>query len=317
MAERAMGIELPRGPEVALKRKLSASRAASTPVIKDASLTSAIFGGFSGCVAKTCVAPLSRTVIQMQLHSLHQDTGSMFTTMRGIWREGGLPAFWRGNMATLWHRAVTNCVNFPINELCKSHLHGCSDNVRSMISAFGGSFAGVCVGHPIDVVKTRLSAAKRFGYSGMFKTVSKIHMEEGLGAFYAGFRITVFAVVPNVACCFYLRDLFKQSPIPSLVSSRLGGWVNDGAVAGGAAGGVTAALFYPVDALKRQQQMGLAVSFFSHQGAVSTTVPLLRSRQGLLLCYRGLLPELIKVTCNTAIMFGLYDMLSAKQHKEH
>lgn len=312
-AERAIGTELPRGPEVALKRKLSVSRA-SSPVIKDASLAMAISGGFSGCVAKTCVAPLSRTVIQMQLHSLHQDTGSMFTTMRGIWREGGLPAFWRGNMATLWHRAVVNCVNFPMNELCKSHVHGCSDNVRSMISAFGGSFAGVCVGHPIDVVKTRLSAAKRFGYSGILKTVSKIHMEEGLGAFFAGFRITVVTVVPNVACCFYLRDLFKQSPIPSVVSSRLGGWVNDGAVAGGAAGGVAAALFYPVDALKRQQQMGLAVSFFSNNGALS--VPLLRSWQGLLLCYRGLLPELIKVTCNTAIMFGLYDMLSAKQHKQ-
>ncbi|CAL1144715.1 unnamed protein product [Cladocopium goreaui] len=290
-AERAIGTELPRGPEVALKRKLSVSRA-SSPVIKDASLAMAISGGFSGCVAKTCVAPLSRTVIQMQLHSLHQDTGNMFTTMRGIWREGGLPAFWRGNMATLWHRAVVNCVNFPINELCKSHVHGCSDNVRSMISAFGGSFAGVCVGHPIDVVKTRLSAAKRFGYSGILKTVSKIHMEEGLGAFFAGFRITVVTVVPNVACCFYLRDLFKQSPIPSVVSSRLGGWVNDGAVAGGAAGGVAAALFYPVDALKRQQQMGLAVSFLSNNGALS--VPLLRSWQGLLLCYRGLLPELIK-----------------------
>ena len=137
------------------------------------------FLGF--CIMSHHFLELLKQVIQMQLHSLHQDTSGsglgkeqelthsfflqpifdpiqsgilsqtgpchiwcihstvslaghrcftqakpvtlgMFTTMRGIWREGGLPAFWRGNMATLWHRAVVNCVNFPVNELCKDQL---------------------------------------------------------------------------------------------------------------------------------------------------------------------------------------------------
>jgi len=252
-------------------------------------------GGFSGCVAKTCVAPLSRIVIQMQLHALHGH-GSIRDVISGIYAEGGFSAFWRGNTATLWHRGLSNCINFPVNSWCKERLHEHPEHVRNILSAFGGSLAGICIGHPIDVVRTRLCAAKRFGYTGIRQTASRIYVEEGFSAFYAGFRISLCTVVPNVACCFYLKDVCMGLPMVSAISSSSSGWINESAVAGGLGGGMTAFLFYPCDSLKRQQQMGIS------------WVEIWKKFEGWSL-YRGLAPELFKVSCNTAIMFGLYEWL--------
>lgn len=262
-------------------------------------MASPLLGAIAGCTAKSMVAPLSRTVIQMQLHHLHH-TGSMLDTMRGIYQEGGIRAFWRGNGATLLYRGVVNGVNFPVNELCKRYLKEQPQEARNFVSAFAGSFAGICIGHPVDVIKTRISASQRFGYSGILETIGRLHAEEGLMAFYAGFRVSMVTVVPNVACCFYLKDTLKSFPLVKALSSRSDGWLSESAIAGGTAGGITSTLFFPFDSWKRRLQMPR----FEAKAATAVV--------DLHLHYRGLLPELIKVSCNTAIMFGLYDWLSQR-----
>jgi solute carrier family 25 uncoupling protein 8/9 len=45
----------------------------------------------------------------------------------------------------------------------------------------------VCVGSPVDVVKSRVMGDKVGAYNGMLHCFSKTFAQEGLGAFYKGF----------------------------------------------------------------------------------------------------------------------------------
>ncbi|CAJ1383644.1 unnamed protein product [Effrenium voratum] len=264
-------------------------------------------GGVSGCMAKTAVAPLSRTVIQMQLHSTHH-TGNMRSTLLSIYREGGILSFWRGNGAMLCHRGVVNCINFPVNDLCKQQLQQQDRELRNACSALAAALTGTAAGHPLDVIKTRLSASKRFGYVGIWQTAQRMYSEEGLRSFVAGFRVSLAAVGPSVAACFYLKDRFSASHVVHQLSTRSRGWLSESSIAGGAAGCVTSFAFFPLDSWKRQLQMSVVAA---GGRARLAAVPL--QGAALLDAYRGLLPELIKVGCNTAIMFGLYDWLNPRR----
>ncbi|CAJ1404210.1 unnamed protein product [Effrenium voratum] len=238
-------------------------------------------------------------VIQMQLHSTHH-TGNMRSTLLSIYREGGILSFWRGNGAMLCHRGVVNCINFPVNDLCKQQLQQQDRELRNACSALAAALTGTAAGHPLDVIKTRLSASKRFGYVGIWQTAQRMYSEEGLRSFVAGFRVSLAAVGPSVAACFYLKDRFSASHVVHQLSTRSRGWLSESSIAGGAAGCVTSFAFFPLDSWKRQLQMSVVTA---GGRARLAAVPL--QGAALLDAYRGLLPELIKVGCNTAIMFGI------------
>jgi len=62
-------------------------------------------GGISGCVAKTCVAPLDRVKILFQTRNQHYIKDGKIgvaRTLGAIYREEGLLGLWRGNSATLF-----------------------------------------------------------------------------------------------------------------------------------------------------------------------------------------------------------------------
>lgn len=284
-------------------------------------LRGAALGGLSGCLAKTAVAPLSRIVIQMQLFPLHGDeVAGIRSTARSIYAEGGLRAFWRGNGAMLGHRCVTNGCIFPVNELFKKWLQPLPKHQRDFLAALAGSVAGTTAGQPMDVVKTKLSASRRFGYQSIWQTAARISREEGWRGFYAGFKISCGTIIPTVTVCFFLKDYFRDSHLVGLLSSSSGGWIPP-VVLSGAAGGIGAALLtFPLDTWKRQAQMAgrnrvwqqdiaLTAGWRGVTSSSLASLPLLAG-QYLTRHYHGLPCELIKVSLNTGIMFGLYDEMS-------
>mmetsp|Transcript_31493 Transcript_31493/g.65057 ORF Transcript_31493/g.65057 Transcript_31493/m.65057 type:complete len:317 (+) Transcript_31493:48-998(+) len=295
---------------------LQATTQSQTHVLRGAAI-----GGLSGCLAKTMVAPLSRIVIQMQLFNLHgAEVAGIRSTARGIYAEGGLRAFWRGNGAMLGHRCVTNGCIFPVNELFKKWLQPLPTHQRDFLAALAGSVAGTAAGQPLDVVKTKLSASERFGYDSIWQTVARISREEGWRGFYAGFKISCGTIIPTVTVCFFLKDYFRDSHLVGLLSSRSGGWIPP-VVLSGAAGGIGAALLtFPLDAWKRQAQMAGGNKLWQQEIALTTdstrvtthrAAPFILAWQYLARQYHGLPCELIKVSLNTGIMFGLYEKMSS------
>ena len=61
-----------------------------------------------------------------------------------------------------------------------------------MTCASLAGFSAVCVGSPVDVIKTRMMNAPHGTYSGVFDCFNKIRRTSGLLGFYKGF-------IPNVA----------------------------------------------------------------------------------------------------------------------
>ena len=67
------------------------------------SIKSFIAGGIAGSLAKTCIAPLERTKILMQVSQMYgwYDYGSLSGAMKEIVRKDGLLGFFRGNAAAI------------------------------------------------------------------------------------------------------------------------------------------------------------------------------------------------------------------------
>lgn len=62
-----------------------------------------------------------------------------------------------------------------------------SHPLSSRHQGLGAGFVAVCVGSPVDVVKSRVMGDKVGAYTGMIDCFRKTAAKEGLGAFYQGF----------------------------------------------------------------------------------------------------------------------------------
>ncbi|WFD35114.1 carnitine transporter [Malassezia cuniculi] len=82
--------------------------------------------------------------------------------------------------------------------------------IKSFIS---GGFGGVCailVGHPFDLIKTRLQTAPPGTYKGAFDVIGKTVKADGIKGLYRGMGPPLIGVTPIFALSFFSYDLGKQ-----------------------------------------------------------------------------------------------------------
>lgn len=293
-------------------------------------------GGIAGCVAKTAVAPLSRVTILMQVQSMrphkykdgvNPNNIGVIASLRKICIEEGACSLWRGNVATLVHRFPYTSVTFYANGAIRSRLDhapwaaALPGHSRALAAGGGSACLAVLFCYPLDVVKTRLiTQTKRDYYNGIVDALRKIYRDEGVRGLYRGLSMSIISVVPSLALNFALYEEF------SLFYSGLGAPpFMHSLLAGGSSGATSSTLLFPVDLLRRQMQMvGLGgrprvyanvfqavrhvyrVGARSHDASVGS---ILRPFLGLREFFRGLVPELTKVTPNNAIMFCVHGQL--------
>ena len=56
-------------------------------------------GGFAGVISRTAIAPIERVKILYQINKGTAESG--LAVAKGIWRNEGLSAFWKGNSAAV------------------------------------------------------------------------------------------------------------------------------------------------------------------------------------------------------------------------
>jgi len=294
-----------------------------------------VAGGVAGCVAKTAVAPLSRVTILMQVQSmrphkfkdgLNPNNRGLTASLRKICVEEGVTALWRGNTAMLVHRFPYTSVTFYANGAFRRRLDRSPlakrvpEHLRSLAAGGASACLGIVFCYPLDVVKTRLmSQTKREYYSGIFDALRKICRDEGPQGLYRGLGMSVISVAPSLALNFALYEefslLYSGLGLPPFLHSLL---------AGGSSGATSSTLLFPVDLLRRQMQMvgfggrpRVYTSVFQaarhvySMGSRPHASSCLRVALGLREFFRGLLPELIKVTPNNALMFCVHSQLLA------
>ncbi|WFD31950.1 carnitine transporter [Malassezia sp. CBS 17886] len=88
--------------------------------------------------------------------------------------------------------------------------HSLATSVKSFLS---GGFGGVCailVGHPFDLVKTRLQTASPGTYTGSLDVIKKTVKADGIAGLYRGMGPPLIGVTPIFAISFWSYDLGKK-----------------------------------------------------------------------------------------------------------
>lgn len=192
-----------------------------------ASLKSLAAGAISGAVAKTAVAPFDRTKILMQVSQMYgweRYRGSVWDSMKTIWRTEGFFGFFRGNSATvvrIMPYAAVQYQSFEFYHRALSvhvfHSESPSPVKRFMAGAMAGSTSVLCT-YPMDLARTVLavqiasdSSAKPMRRLGIFATLYTIVREEGFHSLYRGMYPTLVGVVPYAGISFLSFGVLKRA----------------------------------------------------------------------------------------------------------
>lgn len=298
-----------------------------------------VAGGIAGCVSKTAVAPLSRVTILMQVQSMrphkfvdgkNPNNQYLFQSLRKIYLEEGITGFWRGNLATCFHRfpytSITFYANAAIRETLQQSYYASKlpDQSRHLLAGGGAACAAVCTLHPLDVIKTRLMAQTRTEYySGIIDCAKKICRDEGVRGLYRGISVSLCSTTPSIAINFTTFDEFKRLFV------KLGlepGCFSLTFCAGACAGSFASIAMFPMDLVRRQMQMvGVggrplvytnvwqAIRHIFLTGVLRNQGSPIRWLFGFREFFRGLAPELMKVAPHNAIMFSTQNHLISRK----
>ncbi|KAJ1337062.1 hypothetical protein BSLG_006822 [Batrachochytrium salamandrivorans] len=205
-----------------------------------------IAGGIAGLVSQFAIYPIEITKTRMMSQitngaphklarlqltgQLHKDS-TISATVRHMWAEGGLRAFYRGCIPALvgivpyagidlavfetlkqsyisWSRAQ-NYQDFPI---------GSTPHLSTPIILLFGMMSGTCgavLVYPLSLVRTRLQAqgtpSHPTFYKNSFDVIRKTVAKEGFFGFYKGLTPTLFKVLPAVSISYWVYEKSKRA----------------------------------------------------------------------------------------------------------
>ncbi len=156
-------------------------------------------GGTAGAISISVFNPTEVVKTQMQAAAASTSMGSV---VRGVYREGGVAAFWAGIGPNVARTFLVNAAELGTYDEAKSRLVPLvGDNAAAHVGASGvAGVASALTSTPADVVKTRLMGAAGGPrvYSGVVDAFATIVRTEGVLALYKGF---VPIVVRKVLWC--------------------------------------------------------------------------------------------------------------------
>ncbi|CAI5460868.1 unnamed protein product, partial [Closterium sp. Yama58-4] len=108
-----------------------------------------------------------------------------------IARQEGVAALWTGVGPNIARNAIINAAELASYDQIKQTLlkvPGFGDNVVThLIAGLGAGFFAVCIGSPVDVVKSRVMGDSSGQYKGTLDCFVKTFRNDGVLAFYKGF----------------------------------------------------------------------------------------------------------------------------------
>lgn len=186
-------------------------------------LTAAITAGaLADCVCN----PLFVIRTRMQTEALHymempvheRKPHSIARTFSLLYKEGGIPIFWRGLTASLLGLVHVG-IQFPIYERIKTEARMRSptneESPFDLLIASGLSKMIACViSYPHEVLRSRMMDYRGNGKSsdarGLVGTYKRIVRNEGFAALYTGLNVTLVRVVPNCCVTFMSYELILR-----------------------------------------------------------------------------------------------------------
>ena len=292
-----------------------------------------IAGALAGAVSRTLTAPLERLKIlyQVNYRCSKIKPPRILKGLKEVYISEGVTGLFRGNLINVSKATPETAIRLYVFEKVKFYLkavHG--EKLSTDKLFFAGAIAGITASFsifPLDVIKTRLSAAPSGTYTGILDTMSKLYKEGGVRIFYKGVEATFCSAMPNSGlnlCCYeLLKRLFS------------GSYENDNSqylstptlmLTGGLSAMISSSLLYPLQTIQSRLIMqGLSKSdmhitrfnapfFYVGDNLIikkkQTMVQVIKStfhKEGVRGFFKGYVPGMTKIIIGNAISFGSYE----------
>lgn len=166
--------------------------------------------GFISAIPTTLVAaPFERVKVMMQVESGKKL--SMLSTIKNIYKEGGLRSVFKGSVATLARDGPGSAIYFATYEYVKAALLAPGEDLSLVAISTAGGLAGVSMWlavFPIDTIKsTQQSSNVPISISQVTK---KIYSQGGIKGFFPGVGPALARSFPANAATFLGVELFRN-----------------------------------------------------------------------------------------------------------
>ncbi|KAI5650724.1 hypothetical protein M9H77_36729 [Catharanthus roseus] len=305
-------------------------------------------GLIAGAISRTVTSPLDVIKIRFQVQLeptaqwalLHRNsygpskyTGMMQAT-KDIFREEGLPGFWRGNVPALLMAMPYTAIQFTVLHKLKTLVSGSSKSedhihLSPYLSYVSGALAGCAAtvgSYPFDLLRTILaSQGEPKVYPNMRSAFVGILRNRGFRGLYAGLTPTLIEIVPYAGLQFGTYDTFKRW---TMVWNRYKSSNTSGAedtlssfqlfLCGLGAGLCAKAVCHPLDVVKKRFQIeglprdpryGARVEHRAYRNMFDALFRIIQT-EGTAGLYKGIVPSIIKAAPAGAVTFVAYEFTS-------
>lgn len=307
-------------------------------------------GAIAGCVSRTVTSPLdvikirfqvqlepttSWALVQRSLSGPSKYTGMVQAT-KDIFREEGLPGFWRGNVPALLMVMPYTAIQFTVLHRLKTYAAGSSKTeahkqLSPYLSYISGALAGCAAtigSYPFDLLRTILaSQGEPKIYPTMRSAFFDIIQARGFRGLYAGLSPTLVEIVPYAGLQFGTYDTFKRwttSWNHRHYPNSGPGNTEDGLssfqlfLCGLAAGTCAKLVCHPLDVVKKRFQIeglqrhpryGARVEQHAYRNMFDALRRISR-KEGTAGLYKGIIPSTVKAAPAGAVTFVAYEITS-------
>jgi solute carrier family 25 (adenine nucleotide translocator) protein 4/5/6/31 len=279
-------------------------------------------GGVSAAVSKTCVAPIERVKLLLQVQDA-QKTIAVDKRYKGIgdcfsrvYREQGFGSFWRGNLANVIRYFPTQALNFACKDMYNKIFNPYNSKkepfkffMGNMASGGAAGATSLTVVYPLDFARTRLASdvgsGKEREFTGLVDCLAKIMKSDGPIGLYRGFGISVIGIIIYRAFYFGMYDTGKAVLFtdPKKVSFFVN-WAFAQFVTVSA--GI---LSYPLDTVRRRLMMQSGRKDILYKNTMDCFRVILRD-EGAKAFFKGSASNVIRGT-GGALVLVFYDMIQA------
>jgi len=169
---------------------------------------------FSGGVADFVCNPMFVVRTRMQTEALHriQMPRNIKDTVLNLYREGGIPIFWRGLTASLMGLSHV-AIQFPVYEFFKAEARARNypqpeKPIDLLLASALAKLSASLLTYPHEVIRSRMMDARGIHANlSLVQTVQTLIQSEGYLSLYAGLHVSLARVVPNCCITFLTYEL--------------------------------------------------------------------------------------------------------------
>ena len=185
----------------------------------------------AGAIADVVCNPMFVVRTRMQTEALHyfqmsaaeRKPHGFMSTVLGLYKEGGIPIFWRGLTASLLGLGHVG-IQFPVYERLKAEARKRSSSGEEtpldlLVASGLSKMTAAVITYPHEVIRSRMMDARGpVGGKNALDTLRHIVKKEGYAGLYVGLRVSLVRVVPNCCVTFVSYELIARE-----VRKQMGG----------------------------------------------------------------------------------------------